>query len=70
MKVWELLSELQTLNDKGHSDDEVRILCNDANPLNNHGINVNGAFVIMNYPDSEINGVYITVSSNGRGGAE
>ena len=33
MKLYELIDELQRLADKGHSEDEVRLLCADANPL-------------------------------------
>lgn len=59
MKLYELIDELQKLADKGHSEDKVRLLYSDDNPLNGESTDIKGAFVIYMHPDSEFDGVYI-----------
>lgn len=59
MTVYELIDNLRELAEKGHIDDEVRLLCGDENPTKGDGRAIKGAYAIIMHADSEVNGVYI-----------
>ena len=63
MTLDKLINQLTALADKGFGDMEVRLLCCDDNPINNDGIPINGAYVILGHPNKNVDGVYIDGTS-------
>lgn len=63
MTLDKLIKQLTALADKGYGSMEVRLLCCDDNPINDDGIPINGAYVILGHPNKNIDGVYIDGTS-------
>ena len=59
MTVKKLIDKLLEISDAGFSDEEVKMLCCDDNPIQGEYVDINNVYLITRHGDKNVNGVYL-----------